>query len=170
MRMAGVVLIILSASSVGFRIARGLGKRCKLLRQLLAALTLLKQEIGMCATPLPQAFALMAVATDGPLETLFSVAAREMDRNRWASPLVAIKKGLTQTPELPEGDLATQTLLELAARLGKYDLESQLQGIDLASMRLSEELSRVERERSTRSKTYQTLGICAGLALAILLM
>ena len=51
MRMAGIVLIVLSAGSMGFRIAHSLRKRCRLLRQLLSALQLLKQEIGCCATP-----------------------------------------------------------------------------------------------------------------------
>ena len=46
MRMAGIVLIVLSAGSMGFRIAHSLRKRCRLLRQLLSALQLLKQEIG----------------------------------------------------------------------------------------------------------------------------
>ena len=170
MRMAGIVLIVLSAGTMGFRIAHSLRKRCRLLRQLLSALQLLKQEIGCCATPLPQAFALMAVSSDGSLEKLFSAMAREMDKNRWTTPLAAMRKALTLVPELPEGDPAAQILLELAARLGKYDLESQLQGIDLAALRLGEELGRAEQERSTKSKTYQTLGICTGLAVAILLM
>ena len=93
-----------------------------------------------------------------------------MDKNRWTTPLAAMRKALTLVPELPEGDPAAQILLELAARLGKYDLESQLQGIDLAALRLGEELGRAEQERSTKSKTYQTLGICTVLAVAILLM
>ena len=148
MRMAGIVLIVLSAGSMGFRIAHFLRKRCRLLRQLLSALQLLKQEIGCCATPLPQAFALMAVSSDGSLEKLFSAMAREMDKNRWTTPLAAMRKALILVPELPEGDPAAQILLELAARLGKYDLESQLQGIDLAALRLGEELGRAEQERS----------------------
>ena len=170
MRLAGIVLVVLSAGSVGFRIALALKKRCRLLRQLIAALQLMKNEIAVCATPLPQAFALMAVAVDGPLEQLFSAVAREMDRNRFLTPLMAVRQALQEIPELPEGDAAQQTLLELAARLGRYDIESQLQGIDLALLRLTEELHKAEQERGTRSKTYQTLGICTGLAVAILLM
>lgn len=170
MRLAGIILIVVSTGSVGIRIARGLHRRCRFLRQLIDALQLLKNEIAVCATPLPQAFALMAVATDGPLERLFSAIAREMDRNRWTTPLAAVRKALNQTPELPESDPASQTLVDLAARLGKYDTDSQLQGIDLAVLRLTEVLHQAEVEKSTRSKTYQTLGICAGLAMAILLM
>ena len=96
MRLAGIVLVVLSAGSVGFRIALALKKRCRLLRQLIAALQLLKNEIAVCATPLPQAFALMAVAVDGPLEQLFSAVAREMDRNRFLTPLMAVRQALRE--------------------------------------------------------------------------
>lgn len=170
MRFAGIILIVASAGTVGFRYARGLRRRCRFLRQLMDALQLLKNEIAVCATPLPQAFALMAVAADGPLEQLFTAAARAMDRSHWTTPLMAVQEALAQTPELPESDPAAQTLVDLAARLGRYDTDSQLQGIDMAVLRLTELLRQAEIERSTRSKTYQTLGICAGLALAILLL
>ena len=170
MRRAGIVLGVVYAGCVGVRIARAQKKRCSLERQLVAGLQLMKNEVDVCAAPWPRAFAVMAVAVDGPLEQLFSAVAREMDRNRFLTPLMAVRQALREIPELPAGDAAQQTLLELAARLGRYDTDSQLQGIDLALLRLTEELHKAEQERGTRSKTYQTLGICTGLAVAILLM
>lgn len=170
MRVAGIVFIVLSAGSMGFRMAFYLKRRCRLLEQLMAALQVLKSEIAFCGTPLPQAFALMAAATEGVPAALFSQIAKEMDKRRWLTPLAAMQQALRQTPELPQGDKASLILLELSGSLGKYDAESQLHGIDRAMARLEEERGRAERERSVKSRTYETLGVCAGLAMAILLL
>ena len=90
MKLIGMLFIVVSAGSVGFRIAFLLKKRCSLVRQFLQALQVLRNEITFCATPLPQAFALMAVSSDGTLGRLFSDVAKDMDRRRWATPQAAM--------------------------------------------------------------------------------
>ena len=169
-RWAGVIFIVASASSMGIRVALSLRRRCALLRQLMTALQLMKNEISFCGTPLPQTFALMAAACDGPLEQLFSQIAKDMDKRRWLTPLAAMQQALKNVPELPQGDRIALILLELSGKLGKYDLDSQRQGIDLALAQLEEERQKAEREQSLKGRTYETLGVCAGLAAAILLL
>jgi len=166
MRMIGVLFIVLSAGSVGFRIAGSLSYKCKQARQLLNLLQILKNEISLCSTPLPQAFALLSVAAEGELKTIFSEVARAMDKQRWLKPETAMQTALEKTPLEPFGSV----LMELCAKLGKYDTEAQEQGIGAASMQTQALLQTLEREKSLKSKTYETLGICAGLALAILLI
>ena len=167
MKLMGIVIIVASAGSVGFGIASSLKKRCALLRKLLSALQILKNEITFCATPLPQAFALIAASMDGMTARVFSAAAKDMDRRRWLTPQAALEKALEQ--ESVDAQLR-DTLCSLGAGLGKYDRDEQARTIDLTQLRLEELLRNAERERSVRSKTYETLGICAGLALAILLI
>lgn len=170
MKVAGVIFIVASATSMGVRVAWSLRRRCTLLQQLMAALQLMKNEISFCGTPLPQTFALMAAACDGPLERLFSRIARDMDKRRWLTPMAAMEQALKDVPELPQGDRISLILLELSGKLGKYDLDSQRQGIDLALVQLEEERQKAEREKSVKGRTYETLGVCAGLAMAILLL
>lgn len=170
MRIVGVIFIVASAGVMGFRVALAMRRRCEMLRQLMAALQLMKNEIAFCGTPLPKAFALMAASCEGPLERLFSQIAKDMDKRRWLTPLAAMQQALKTVPELPQGDRVSMILLELAGKLGKYDLESQRQGIEMALTQLEEERRTAEKERSVKSKTYETLGICAGLAVAILLL
>lgn len=166
MKLIGMLFIVVSAGSVGFRIAFLLKKRCSLVRQLLQALQVLRNEITFCATPLPQAFALMAVSSDGALGRLFSDVAKDMDRRRWATPQAAMEKALEQTPE----ELLAPILIALSKSLGKYDLDAQLMGIEAARQECETLLQNLERERSLKSRTYETLGICAGLAAVILLL
>ncbi len=170
MKLVGILIIVLSAGSVGFRIAASLKKRCKLLRQLSTALQVLKNEISFCGTPLPQAFALMAVSVQDTPERVFSSVARQMEQRRWLTPQHAMEQALTEQPELGHDADTADLLIKLAAGLGKYDRDSQLQTIEKVGAELESLLQAAEQERSIRSRTYETLGICAGLAVGILLI
>lgn len=170
MKLAGMIFIVVSAGSVGLQLAAALRGRCELLRQLLAALQLLKNEIDVCATPLPQAFALMAASSDGAAERLWAAMARELDRQRWLTVPAAMERALTGEKELSREAELCQALRELAAGLGKYDRQTQVQSIGLTVLRLEELLAGAERERSVRSGTYRLLGVCAGASIAILLL
>ena len=52
--------------------------------------------------------------------------------------------------------------------LGRFDLEGQLQGIESVRSHCRRELEALEAGRDQRIRGYQTLGVCAGAALAIL--
>ena len=170
MKLVGILIIVLSAGSMGFRIAASLKKRCQLLRQLSSALQVLKNEISFCGTPLPQAFALMAVSVQDAPERVFSSVARQMEQRRWLTPQHAMEQALTEQPELGWDVDTADLLLKLAAGLGKYDRDSQMQTIERVGAELECLLQAAEQERSIRSRTYKTLGICAGLAVGILLI
>lgn len=170
MKLVGMVFIMVSAGSVGIRIAVSLRKRCALLRQLLTAVQILQNEISFCGTPLPQAFALAAVSAEGVVERLCSAVAKEMDQRRWITPQAAMERAWKAEPDLAQELVLHEVLLTLAAGLGKYDRDSQIQTLERTKSRLEELLRTAEQERSIRSRTYETLGICAGLAMAILLI
>ena len=169
MKYAGMAFIAISAASVGMQMSASLGKRCRLLQQFLAVLQILRNEISVCGTPLPQAFALMAVSSGGAVAQLFSSVAREMDSRRWLSPAAAIEHGLECEQTLLQDQVLCEIIRRLGSGLGKYDRESQLQTIDFTASELSALLNQTKQEHSVRGKTYRTLGICAGLAMVILL-
>lgn len=170
MKLAGIIFIILSTGSVGLRIASALRNRCRLLRQLFSSLQVMYNEIGCCGTPLPQTFALMAVSSDGVVSRVFSAVAKAMDKQRWLTPRSAMEEALKAEPILGQDRDVAELLLSLAAGLGRYDRESQLQTLDKSKRDLEALLQSADRECSVRSKTYEVLGICAGISVAILLI
>ena len=170
MKLAGLIFIVLSAGSVGLRISASMKRRCRLIRQLLSAIQVMRSEIGCCCTPLPQTFALMAVAVNGAAERVFSSVARAMDKNRWLSPASAMEQALGEEAELGEDRELSEVLMALSLEIGKYDKESQMQILDRTKIRLEEILHAAESECRIRSKTYEVLGICTGISLAILLI
>lgn len=169
MKYAGMVFVVVSAASVGLQMSASLRSRCRLLQQLLTAMQVLRNEISVCGTPLPQAFALMAVSTNGAVEHLCAYLAREMDARRWLTPLTAMEQGLLNDPVWKQEENVCGILRQCAVGLGKYDRTSQLQVIDQTASDLSALLKQTEQEHSIRGKTYRILGICAGLSMVILL-
>ena len=65
---------------------------------------------------------------------------------------------------------ARQTLLTLGASLGEFDLDGQSRALELALARLSSQLRRLEEGSSARRRSYATIGVCAGLAVAVILL
>lgn len=170
MKLLGVCFVLLSAGSVGFQLAGELKRRCMLLRALLDALHVLQGEILYNATPLPQAFALMAASSKGAPAELFSGMAKEMDKRKWLTPLAALEGKLKEIPEFADNAEACDVLRVLMTGLGKYDQDSQQLSLKQAREGLEQSLAKAEQERSVRSKTFEVLGICAGLSLVILLI
>jgi len=166
MKVIGMVFVILAASSVGFSMSSSIRRDRLLLLQLQHALQLLRNEIAFCGTPLPQTFALMAANCTGYLERVFSEVAKQMDKHRWMSPSAVMEQVLSGQRDTVVSDI----LKELAAGLGDYDVQSQLISVRTADERAATSLQRTEQEGSTTARIYETLGICSGLSVAILLI
>ena len=166
MKVLGILFVLSSAATVGFQLAAFLKKECLVFRQLQDSLQLMRNEISTCGTQLPQLFALMAAAVNGTLEEVFSRTAKEMEQNPWITPADALI-GAMNGKQMP---IVEEILISLGKKLGKYDVDAQLQGIDLAIRQTENALLNCEKERRVKSGTYRTLGICTGLAVAILLI
>jgi len=169
-KYAGMIFIVFAAAYGGFSLAKDLSRRCEDLRQLLVGMEILRSELSCCGTPLPKVFALMSAGTRGHSALLFSQTAKQMDKYRWMSPQECMKKVLADQSveiKMPQtGDI----LLQLCGALGGYDLEHQLRGTELAVIRLKALLRDAEQDRKGKARMYRTLGLCAGLVLAILLV
>ena len=71
--------------------------------------------------------------------------------------------GLREIPKL------TRESLELLGRsLGRFDLEGQLRGLESVRQVCRHGLETLAQNSAIRNRSYQTLGLCAGAALAIL--
>ena len=170
MKLMGIIFIIVSAGSVGLQISFEMKSRCRMLRRLLSAVELLKNEIAVCATPLPQAFALMSSSMNGSMGTVFSRIANEMNQRRWMTVSAATEHAILAEPSLKKEEELCDIFRTMAAGLGKYDKDSQISTLDGTIIRLGKMIAQSEQERSMKSKTYEILGFCTGLSIAILLL
>ena len=78
------------------------------------------------------------------------------------------KAALNNIPELPKK--TAQYLGDLGQSLGVFDLQGQLRGLESVRCNCMSAITEREQQRPQRVRSYETLGLCAGAALAILLI
>lgn len=162
----GAALIIAGCGGFGFSIAAGCRREERLLRQLIQSLQYMRWELQYRLTPLPELCRETGKGTSGVVRDIFLGLARELD---WqASPDVSscMNAALKRNRELPRN--IRRIFLQLGRCLGRFDLQGQLLGLEAVQSACQGELAALNKNRDVRLRSYQTLGLCAGVALAIL--
>ena len=100
----------------------------------------------------------------------FEAAGRALSVPPGCTVPVSFKRGFQASPGLSPGQEAVQTLYGLSTALGRFDLESQLAAIERAKGSITSVLLQLQAQKRARCRSYETIGICAGLALAVILL
>ena len=79
-----------------------------------------------------------------------------------------MKAVLAKSKDIPRHTL--ESLQNLGNSLGRFDLSGQLKGLEGVRQECRGKLTRLMGNQEVRLRSYQTLGLCAGAALVILLM
>lgn len=166
-RWIGAILIVTSCTACGFSIAAGKRKEEQLLLHLLSILQLMEAELQYRLTPLPDLCHMAATETKGCLRNVFVNLHIELCRQKLPDAGSCMAAAIGKSGELPSR--IRRILSQLGHSLGRYDLEGQLQGIRAVRRRSEDSLASIRKNRDERLRSYQTLGICAGAALAIIL-
>ena len=169
MKLIGISFIIFSTASVGLRFAHAVKQRCDVIGQLILALRMLKSELLTHGTPFPEAFGVIAASSQGSTAEFFASAAKTMAKKRWISPSDSLLLAEVHLVDLPEEDPVRKIVREFSLGIGKFDLDGQVKSIDNTLSRLEFVLHTAEQDKSVRCRIYRSLGLCTGLALAILL-
>ena len=164
----GAILIMASCSGCGFAIAAGKRREEQLLYQLIGILQFLEADLQYRLTPLPELCRLAAGETRGILRTVFLNLYRELKWQKLPDAGSCMYAAIQRSGEIPPK--IRRLLVQLGHTLGRFDLPGQLQGIQSVRKRSEETLDTIRKNRDERLRSYQTLGICAGAALAIILI
>lgn len=164
----GAILIVVSCSGFGFSIAAGKRKEEKLLCQLILLLQLMESELQYRLTPLPELCRIAAGETKGILNTVFMNLYRELNWQKLPDAGSCMHAAIRRSGEIPP--IIRRFLIQLGYTLGRFDLQGQLQGIQAVRARCEETLGKIQKNRDEQLRSYRTLGICAGSALAIILI
>lgn len=167
-KLFGGALIMIACGAFGFYLAMSYKKEERNLRQLLRMVEYLSCELQYRMTPLPQLCRQGALECSGTLKNIFLSFADEMDKQVSADARTCMNTVLARYSDLPVH--STYILQQLANCLGRFDLAGQIKDLQMVSAECEERRSEMIKNKDSRLRIYQALGLCAGAALAILLI
>lgn len=167
-KLIGAVLVFAGCGGFGFAMAAAHRREEQNLGQLLAALEFMECDLSCRLTPLPQLCRATAGVVSGAVHTFFLLLAGELEAQVAADAGCCVRAVLERMPEL--SPTLSARLLDLGNTLGRFDLPGQLRGLRSAQSLCRLSLEELTRNRDSRLRSYQTLGLCAGAALAILFL
>lgn len=168
LRWIGACLVILGCGGFGVMIAASFRKELTSLKKLIAALDFMECELQYRMSALPDLCRQTAANCDGVLRQIFSSLAAELEDQISPNVQQCMKSVLSKTKDVPTQ--TAEALLQLGNSLGRFDLQGQLKELESARQECRVKLNKLSGNADVRIRSYQTLGICAGAALAILLM
>lgn len=167
-KLIGAVLIIGGCGGVGFSMAAAHRREENALRQLIGALDYMGCELQYHLTPLPELCRVASAQSSGYIRQVFLALAAELDSQIAPDAASCMNAAISKTPKLPQR--VRKNLSELGSSLGRFDLQGQLKGLESARQQCRRDLDELSKDRDVRLRSYQTLGLCAGSALAILFL
>lgn len=168
LRWVGAIMVVAGSAGVGFIMAYHYKREMSLLRQLSQILSFMHCELTYRLTPLPELCSKASEQANGELKLFIHDLNERLQQQTTADAEECMSLALQDHPQIPE---RTRRHLEILGNsLGRFDLEGQLKGIESVRMNCVRELEELEHNRTQRIRGYQTLGLCAGAALAILFL
>ena len=169
-KFAALVVVGDGNGTVGFGFARAVTLQCAQLEGLLWALDTMQSEMSARLTPLAQLFSGLSACRQKDVAAFFAEAGRALSAQPYCTVPVCFKRGFQQAKGFRPGDESVQALYGLSLNLGRFDLESQLAAIERTKESVTAALLALQGQKRARCRSYETIGICAGLALAVMLL
>ena len=168
LKILGVIFVFFSCGSVGFRIASNYRAEERALRNLVAIFEFMECELRFHLTPMPILCRQVAVKYPSPPGPFFESLANQMDSQVSPNMEVCVNNALEKQNSIPP--ITAKTIRYFGKTAGRFDLDGQLKCLNAVCVECKRNLELLSNNRETRMRSYQTLGLCAGAALAILLI
>lgn len=164
-RILGAAAVIAGCGGFGLSLNAAVRKECGMLRMLIRMIQQIQWELKYRMTALPELCRLAGEMGNGIIRKIFEDMAGKLERREVEDVSAAFMAELNRYT-LPRH--IRRNLKQLAVNLGRYDLESQLQGLEIVRQQCRADLTELESERKKQMRCYETLAVCAGVSLAII--
>jgi len=168
MKWIGAMLIVAGCGMFGFSMAANHRREETALRQLIAALDYMQCELQYRMTPLPDLCRQAGEQNRNVIGQVLLMLARELDCQISPDVERCMEEALKTGDMLPTR--VKKAFEILGSSLGRFDMDGQIRGMEGVRSFCRRELEALGENREARLRSYQTLGLCAGSALAILLV
>lgn len=162
----GAILVIAGCGMFGFTLAAAHRREEAALRALVSALDYMQCELQYRLTPLPDLCRQAGQQNRDVIGQVLLMLAAELECQISPDVESCMESALSSGDELPQR--AKRAFETLGASLGRFDVEGQIRGLESVREFCRRELEGLSKDRDMRLRSYQTLGLCAGAALAIL--
>lgn len=167
LKWIGAGLIVMCCGAIGLRMAKNYLWQEQTLRDLAAALQRMRSELSCRRTSLPRLFLDAGQGTSGVLGEVFTLMGQLLEQQCYPDAESCVTNVLS---EFQLWDKLAYLLTLLGSSLGNFDLQGQLEQLAAVSVECDRLLQEHSMNRQQRIRSFQTLGFCAGAALAILLI
>ena len=138
------------------------------LRQIISILDTMECELQYHLNSLPELCRHAAENGGSILQSIFTELAEELDKQISPNVAVCMRTVLNKVRDIPK--LTYGILDEFGRALGHFDMDGQVKGICTVRNECKRVLEKHTMNQRSRLRCYQTLSICAGVAIAILLV
>ena len=166
-RVIGAVCITAGCGCFGFAMAAASRREERQLDLLLKSLEYMSCELNYRQTPLPALCRDAVMGERGCVPEFFRELARELEKGEASDVQVCVYEVLQRLQPAP---VLRKQLRELGVTLGRFDLPGQLRGLESVITSTGDALRRFRDGAPERRRSWQTLALCAGAALAILFL
>ena len=166
-RWIGAFCVFTACTGAGFQAACALRREKRLLWDTKRLLEKMESELSCRVATLPQ-LCMAAEGCEKTLEEIYQMLSHELQRQTLPDANSCMELVLSRQGNLPASFMNLHRML--GQTLGKFDLQGQLEQIAAVKAACQAELDRVGAQCEGKMKSYRTLGLCAGAALAILLL
>lgn len=169
-RLLGMLMVVVSATGIGYSFGNDCKMRISQLRQLKQILLLLRSEIKYAKTPLPEAFLSISSRTQLPFNAFLEKLSKNMKEFTGDElPLIwkeNVKKELYMLKFTKED---RENLENFGNNLGYMDKDMQIRNIDVYIEQIDMEINTSLTKIEGKIKVYGCLGVMTGLLSVIIL-
>ena len=164
----GAIFIVAGCTGCGFSAAAAGKREARILQELLTAVRFMESELQYKLSTLPDLCRHTGNVSAGVIREIFWNLARELDWQAEPDAAGCMVEALEKSHSLPQN--VRLLFLQLGASLGQFDLSGQLKELEHVRASCENALQASLENQEPRLRSYRTLGICTGAALAILLL
>ena len=165
-RTLGAILIILSCGGFGISLAAAHKAQERAVGELMSALEFMECELQYRCPALPELCAKTAMQCKGTIRSLFKAISINLESQQSYDAESCMSAVLNMFTDLP--DIVMKVCVSLAGVLGKFSLDGQMKGFRSVKTECIQTLEELQSHKDARIRSYQTVGVCAGAAVAIL--
>lgn len=165
-KVLGAICIIAACGSVGFQLSATHKKIERNMRMLISGIAYIQRELEYRMSPLPEILLQAEKQCDGVVGSFFRLLSQELEKQSSANISYCVDLVIGQLRDVPEA--VKKGMLLLGKSLGQFDLDGQMKALESVQNECDEILTALTANRDVRLRNYQTIALCAGVAIAII--